>query len=40
MNKERLKTGLEMMGVAADETALDRFEAFTPFWTNTTRAWI
>ena len=28
MNKERLKTGLEMMGVAADETALDRFEAF------------
>ena len=28
MNKERLKTGLETMGVAADETALDRFEAF------------
>ena len=28
MNKERLKIGLEMMGVAADETALDRFEAF------------
>lgn len=28
MNKERLKTGLEMMGVAADEAALDRFEAF------------
>ena len=28
MNKERLKNGLEKMGIAADETALDRFEAF------------
>ena len=28
MNRERLKTGLEKMGVAADETALERFEAF------------
>ena len=28
MNKERLKNGLEKMGIAADETALDRFEVF------------
>ena len=28
MNKERLKNGLEKMGIAADETAFDRFEAF------------
>lgn len=28
MNRERLKTGLEMMGIEADQTALERFEAF------------
>ena len=28
MNRERLKTGLDRMGIAADETALERFEAF------------
>lgn len=28
MNRERLKRGLEEMGVAADAVALDRFEAF------------
>lgn len=28
MNRERLKTGLEAMGVAFDETAVERFEAF------------
>ena len=28
MNKERLITGLEMMGVGYDQTAIDRFEAF------------
>ena len=28
MNKERLVSGLEMMGVAFDQTAIERFEAF------------
>lgn len=28
MNKERLISGLEMMGVAFDQTAIERFEAF------------
>ena len=28
MNKERLITGLEMMGVSFDQTAIERFEAF------------
>ena len=28
MNRERLMTGLDMMGVAYDQTALERFEAF------------
>ena len=28
MNKERLMTGLDMMGVAYDQTAIERFEAF------------
>ena len=28
MNQERLKTGLEEMGIAVDQTALERFEAF------------
>ena len=28
MNKERLISGLEMMGVAYDQTAIERFEAF------------
>ena len=28
MNRERLTSGLEMMGVAFDQTAIDRFEAF------------
>ena len=28
MNKERLTTGLEMMGVSFDQTAIERFEAF------------
>ena len=28
MNKERLITGLDMMGVAYDQTAIERFEAF------------
>ena len=28
MNRERLMTGLDMMGVAYDQTAIERFEAF------------
>ena len=28
MNRERLTSGLEMMGVAFDQTAIERFEAF------------
>ena len=28
MNKDRLVSGLEMMGVAFDQTAIERFEAF------------
>ena len=28
MNKERLMTGLDLMGVAYDQTAIERFEAF------------
>ena len=28
MNRERLKNGLEKMGIAADAAALERFEAF------------
>ena len=28
MNKERLISGLEMMGVPFDQTAIERFEAF------------
>ena len=28
MNRERLTSGLDMMGVAYDQTAIERFEAF------------
>ena len=28
MNKERLTSGLDMLGVAYDQTAIERFEAF------------